>query len=173
MLCGADQVSFSTIKAALDEFHSYSGLHPNLQKSAVFFPGVDRALKGQLGNILPIPEGILPVRYLWVPLISSKLSYNDCVQLKEKILQRIQSWSTKLLSFGGRTQLISSVLWSMQVYRCSIFILPQKMLKDIESLLKAFLWSGVHLKQGGAKIKWEWVCAPKEEGDLGFKPLKE
>lgn len=102
VLCGADQGS-STVKSALDDFYSFSGLSPNLQKSAAYYSGVSSNLKVILEAILPIPQGSLPVRYLGVPLTTSRLSYFDCVQLKEKILQRINSWTTKLLSFGGHS----------------------------------------------------------------------
>ncbi|KAH7845047.1 hypothetical protein Vadar_034581 [Vaccinium darrowii] len=62
ILCGADQGSFSTVKSALDDFHSFSGLSPNLQKSAVYYSGVSSELKVLLEAILPIPQGHLPVR---------------------------------------------------------------------------------------------------------------
>ncbi len=61
-----------------------------------------------LTTILPIPEGSLPVRYLGVPRLSTRLRAIDCAQLKEKILGRIQSWSNKTLSYGGRLQLVIS-----------------------------------------------------------------
>ncbi|XP_058208159.1 uncharacterized protein LOC131321169 [Rhododendron vialii] len=37
----------------------------------------------------------------------------------------------------------------------------------------AFLWSGTELKSSSAKIKWDFVCNPKEEGGLGFRRIKE
>lgn len=111
--------------------------------------------------------------YLGVPLISSRLRYEDYGILKERIHQRIMSWSNVLLTFGGRAQLIDSVLFNIQVYWCSLFIPPQQILKEIESMLRAFLWTGVELKSSSAKVKWADVCTPKKEGGLGFKPLKE
>lgn len=53
------------------------------------------------------------------------------------------------------------------MYWCSIFILPQNLLKDVERLLRSFQWTGQ-----GQKIQWDWVCTPKDEGGFGFKPLK-
>ncbi|KAH7861401.1 hypothetical protein Vadar_025639 [Vaccinium darrowii] len=50
------------VKSALDDFHSFSGLSPNLQKSAVYYSGVSSELKVLLEAILPIPQGHLPVR---------------------------------------------------------------------------------------------------------------
>lgn len=122
--------------------------------------------------VLNIPEASFPVTYLGVPLISTKLRSADCIILKERILRRIQSWSNKLLPFGGRMQLITLVLFSIQVYWSSIFILPSKILKDIESVLNAFVWKGVDLKFHGVKVAWSTVCLPKSEGGLGFKEIE-
>lgn len=81
--------------------------------------------------------------------------------LKEKILHRIHGWSEKELSYGGRTQLIQSVLFSLQVYWSSIFIIPSKVVKGIESTLMAFLWSCFELNHKAAKVSWTQVIALK------------
>lgn len=87
---------------------------------------------------------------------------------------RIQSWSNlSVLTYGGRAQLIMSDLSSIQMYWSQIFIIPQKVLQGIECKLMAFLWSGSDLNPKCAKVKWSMVCAPKDEGGLGFRKLKE
>ncbi|KAI8549996.1 hypothetical protein RHMOL_Rhmol06G0069200 [Rhododendron molle] len=63
-----------------------------MQKSLIFFAGVDARSRDDLKRILPIPEGSLPVQYLGVPLISTRLEAQDCATLKEKIMRRIQVW---------------------------------------------------------------------------------
>lgn len=83
-----------------------------MQKSAIYYSGVQRNVKACMFGNLPIHEGHLPVKYLGVPLISTRLRAEDFGILKDEILQRIQSWSTKLLSYAGRAQLIQSVLLS-------------------------------------------------------------
>lgn len=72
------------------------------KKSAVFCSGVSAAEKETLENILSIPEETLPVKYLGVPSISTNLKADLCKQMIEKILSRIQGWSDRLLSYGGR-----------------------------------------------------------------------
>lgn len=47
-------------------------------ESSIFYAGVDDNTKSSLHDILPIPEGFLPVRYLGVPLITSRLRATDC-----------------------------------------------------------------------------------------------
>lgn len=95
-------------------------------------------------------------------MISTKLKAGDCEVLKEKILHRIKGWSNKTLTYGGRALLIRSVLFSIQVYWSTMFILPSKLVKEIESSLMAFLWSGLDLKHSGAK-----------GGGLRFRMIKD
>lgn len=61
--------------------------------------------------------------------------------------------------------------FSTQVYWSFIFLLPRKVLKDIDKILRSFLWPGPDLKTTSAKIAWSSVCSPKAEGGLGFKHL--
>ncbi|GJT05595.1 putative RNA-directed DNA polymerase, eukaryota, reverse transcriptase zinc-binding domain protein [Tanacetum coccineum] len=61
------------IMESLDEFKSTSGLVSSLPKSTTFFCNVCNHVKIAILNIMPFSEGKLPVKYLGVPLISSKL----------------------------------------------------------------------------------------------------
>lgn len=123
-------------------------------------------------NVVKFNEGFLPVRYLGVPLISTKLKSKDCDQLVERIIRRIKSWTNRYLSYAGRAQLITSIFFSMQVYWSSLFILPKKVITAIESLFRSFFWSGCDLRKHGAKVSWEKVCSPKSEGGLGLSLSK-
>lgn len=80
-----------------------------MQKSALFLSGVNAELQAVLSEVLPISIGSLPVKYLGVPLISTRLVYSDSLQLKEKKSSRVEGWSNELLSFGGKIQLTKSV----------------------------------------------------------------
>jgi hypothetical protein len=117
-------------------------------------------------------EGKLPVRYLGVPLISSRLSYADCRGLLERITRRIDSWLCRNLSYAGRLQLLSSVLYSLQVYWTNIFILPKKVINAIEQKFNRFLWNGKDIEAAKAKVAWNDICFPKKEGGLGLKRIE-
>lgn len=93
--------------------------------------------------------------------------------LIEKIRARISSWTARHLSFAGRLQLISSVIHSLTNFWISAFRLPSACLKEIDRLCSAFLWSGPTLNNKKAKVSWEDICKPKEEGGLGLRSLKE
>ncbi|XP_022039943.1 uncharacterized protein LOC110942475 [Helianthus annuus] len=53
--------------------------------------------------------------------------------LVEKLDNRIMNWQNRFLSFAGRLQLISSVLSAMHIYWSSVFILPARIIKELEA----------------------------------------
>ncbi|XP_071705361.1 uncharacterized protein [Rutidosis leptorrhynchoides] len=164
--------SVKPLSDALAEFKACSGLTPSLPKSTAFFSNVSISLKNVILSLMSFEEGVLPVRYLGVPLISSRLYYKDCKSLVDRIKIKIQDWKNKFLSYAGRLQLINSVLSPMQVYWSSVFVLPDAIIHDIEKSVRGFLWCKGDLKRGKAKVSWKNVCLPKEEGGLGIKSLK-
>ncbi|GAV92754.1 zf-RVT domain-containing protein, partial [Cephalotus follicularis] len=113
-------------------------------------------------------EGVLPVTYLGLPLITKRLSKNDCSPLVERITARANSWVSKSLSFAGRLQLVKATLASMQTYWSNVFLLPKHTIRQCERVLWVFLWGG----QGRGKVKWAEVCKPEMEGGLGIKDMK-
>ena len=113
------------------------------------------------------------MKYLGVPLISTRLSHCDCQPLLDKILAKIQAWTSRSLAYVGRLQLISSVLYNVQMYWCSLFIIPKYTTSKIEQIFSNFLWSGKMGSARHAKIRWESVCLPKEEGGLGLRRVKD
>ncbi|XP_035835814.1 uncharacterized protein LOC110887655 [Helianthus annuus] len=178
-LCFADDLflfargdvrSAQCIMESLTRFSSMSGLVPSIQKSTTFFCNVSSHVKDAILDIMPFKEGLLPVKYLGVPLISSRLHVKDCSVLLERLDQRIMNWKNKLLSFAGRLQLIISVLSSMHVYWASASILPTQILNDLEVRMRNFLWSQEgSFHRGKAKVSWKAICVPKYEGGLGIR----
>ncbi|GAV92774.1 hypothetical protein CFOL_v3_36152 [Cephalotus follicularis] len=93
----------------------------------------------------------------------------NCGMLVDKLVSRTSSWISNSLSFGGRQQLIASVLFSIQVFWCNTFVLPVAVTKECDRILRSFLWHGVGTSKKGGKIAWSKVCRPKATGGLGFR----
>ncbi|GJX81113.1 reverse transcriptase domain, reverse transcriptase zinc-binding domain protein [Tanacetum coccineum] len=167
-----DVQSVVVIKECLDEFKHASGLIPSIPKSTAFFCNVLNHVKLSILNVLPFEEGRLPVKYLGVPLVSSRLKARDCKELVEKVQNRVLDWKNKALSIAGRLQLIRSVISSMHVFWASVFVIPNRVLMDIEQSMRNFLWCPSSSSKGKAKVAWELVCLPKDEGGLGIRRLE-
>ncbi|GKC45382.1 hypothetical protein Tco_1063104 [Tanacetum coccineum] len=93
-------------------------------------------------SIMPFLEGELLVKYLGVPLISSRLLNKDCKILVEKEKNRI------------------------------VLVIPKGILQDIQQLIRGFLWCNGEYKRGRAKVAWEDIGLPKHEGGLGIRSLE-
>ncbi|KAL8134215.1 hypothetical protein AgCh_009316 [Apium graveolens] len=154
LFSAADPYSIQILKDALDEFGRCSGLWPNNSKINIFFGNVPRDNKLLIHNILEFNVGTLPVRYFGVPLISSRLWINDCKPLIQKVRDKIDAWQNKWLNYAGRLQLATFILMSLQVYWGSIFIQPISVTKQIEKMIRCFIWGGNEAVKGKAKVKW-------------------
>jgi hypothetical protein len=156
-----------------ESFDSFSALSANPDKNPFFSAGMDEDTKHNVENLFGFKEGTLPIKFLGVPLISTRLTARDCRPLIDKITNRVESWTSKRLSYAGRLQLIRSVLFSIQVYWSSIFILPKEVCKVIDQILRSFLWHGAVGISKAAKVAWDVVCLPREEGGLGLKRVHD
>jgi hypothetical protein len=141
-LCFADDVmifskgdvnSIRMIRTVLTEFQDLSSLYPNPNKSDIFLSGALNAEREQIIRILGFREGELPMKYLGVPLTSSRLKVVYCKGLVDRITSKVRHWTCRTLSYAGRVQLINSVLFSIQVYWASLFLLPGQVIKIYEA----------------------------------------
>ncbi|XP_071901100.1 uncharacterized protein [Coffea arabica] len=140
------------MKSVLLEFTNLSVLTSNLNKSEVFLAGVSDELGAQL---CPMQRGSFPVRYLGVPLISTRLSVSDCALLIEKVQKKVRGWNSKLITYAVRLQLVESVLLNLQIYWSSTFLIPKTVIKKIEAVVTAFLWKGTPTAKTGIKVSWQ------------------
>lgn len=116
--------------------------------------------------------GVLPIRYLGVPLNSKKLNLVNCEPLLHQIKKRLSSWTVKSLSFAGRLLLIKTVISGITTFWCSAFILPKACIQRINSLCSVFLWKGDIESNNTARVAWEKCVLTKEQGGLGIKDLQ-
>lgn len=161
------------IVSVFNDFAGMSGLNINASKSSKFSAGKDKHLAVNAASHHRIGSSSLPICYLGLPLTTKSMTRHDYEPLIDKIRGRLLSWSSKSLSYAGRVQLIKSVIMSISNFWLSVFRLPQRCLDEIESLCSAFLWSrspNIHTK---AKVSWEEVCLPLEEGGLGIRRLRD
>jgi len=168
--CDVDSVS--QLFEAFSLFSAASGLKANQAKSSIYLGGVSMSVQDAIVTKFNLIKGELPFRYLGVPLSSKKLFVIQCQPLVKKIICRIENWSPKLLSYAGRLQLIKSVLFGVQTYWSRVFVLPQKVLKLIQTACRVFLWTGKSGTSKRALIAWERICLPKTAGGWNVIDLK-
>jgi len=116
-----------------------------------------------------LKESSSPLKYLEVPIVSSRLTKIDCNELVEKITARIHTWSTRNISYAGRLALINTVLFGIFNFRASIFLLPYEVIDRITQVSRNYLWSGSEDFKKPPHISWKHSYQSKNKGGLGIK----
>lgn len=164
--------SIQAILGILKDFEQRSGLAIGLQKTSFFAAGMSDAeiedIKVQTG----ISLGVLPIRYLGVPLHTKRISLIQCAPLLQSIKTKLRSWTVRKLTYAGRLQLVTSVINGITNFWTSSFIIPKAVIHEIDSMCSKFLCKGDISASSSAKVSWESCCQAKEEGGLGLRNLQ-
>ncbi|XP_060182380.1 uncharacterized protein LOC132612050 [Lycium barbarum] len=168
----ADSQSLQMIMDILQEYEKVSGQMINKRKSSFYlFSKVSQELSEQVETITGFVRGHFPFTYLGVPITHARKRKVDYTELLKKIKDRLQTWKGKLLSYGGKAVLITSVIQSIPIHVLSAIRPPKCVIKELHRIFAGFFWNN---KEDGRCRHWAaWLnmCIPKHEGGLGFKSI--
>ncbi|OIT39187.1 putative ribonuclease h protein, partial [Nicotiana attenuata] len=140
-----------------------------LDKSNIFWAGMDKEYKQEILNCTGFSLGSLPIRYLGLPLSSKKWSKVECHALVDKITKRVRNGYSKLLLYAGRIQIINVVLFSIYNFWGAVFILPQSVVKSIDRICRDYLWGNSIGQRKVSLVAWQKVCTPQKYGGLTLR----
>lgn len=111
-------------------------------------------------------------KYLGLPSLIGRSKKTVFRYLKDKVFQKIQSWSSKLLSRAGKAVMLRNVVQSIPSYTMSCFMIPKTLCQEIERLMNAFWWKTSSANSKGIRwCAWDRMCMSKKRGGLGFRDL--
>ncbi|CAK8578548.1 unnamed protein product [Lathyrus sativus] len=167
-----DTRSVEIMMEAICNFTKATGLMLNATKSRIYFGGVEENVKDAILQKTLFVEGSLPFKYLGVPLTTKRLSINHYMILVDKIVDRVRHWSTKLLSYAGRLQLIKSITFAIANYWLQCLPLPKYVLKKINTICRTFLWTSGLEPSNRSPVAWKTVCKPVKYGGMNIINLE-
>ncbi|XP_024015977.1 uncharacterized protein LOC112089225 [Eutrema salsugineum] len=91
----------------------------------------------------------------------------------DRLSSRVNNWSARLLSKGGKEIQIKSVAQAVPTYIMSCFLLPQGITDKLRSAIANFWWSSKQNNSGIHWIAWDKICIPQDLGGLGFRDLND
>ena len=137
-----------------------SRLNINKSKSVIYIARVSDEIENNILEVIAIPKGSLPFRYLGLPPSNKRLGIKNCLPIVEKVTARLNHWVTKKLSVAGQVHLVQRVIQSMHTYWCQVFLLPKAIIKMIEKKCNGFIWAGSSDSHSKPRIVWDKVCKP-------------
>jgi hypothetical protein len=120
-------------------------------------------------NIYPCQRVEFPIRYLGIPLALGKLPKSALQPLVDKVVDKLPVWKGNFMNCSGRLALIKSTLTAIPIHTSISVGLPQWVIKSLIKIIKAFLWTGSNVVQGGkCLVAWGGVQRPLDLGGLGI-----
>lgn len=98
-------------------------------------------------NIFGCHVSDAPFRYLGMPMHHTRIRNKDWNEIEEKFERKMTTWKSKMLSYGGRLNLINSVLSNLFMYMLSFFEIPKEVLKRQDYFRSRFFCQGDGHKQ--------------------------
>ena len=89
-----------------------------------------------MGTYLGIPEGI------------SGSKRKLFAFLKDRLQNKVNGWTSRWLTNGGKEVLIKSILFGLPTYVMSTFLLPLETCENLASTIAKFGWSSNRPKRG-------------------------
>ncbi|XP_075106782.1 uncharacterized protein LOC142179805 [Nicotiana tabacum] len=135
----------------------------------IIFSSVDPYFlkKETVGSITVFQKGTFPFTYLGCPMFYTRRRKDYCNDLTKKVKVRLHSYKGKLLSFGGKATLITSVLQSLPTHILSVLDPPNNVIEQLHKIFSRFFWSSTDKGRSRHWTKWLNLCLPTEEGGVG------
>lgn len=169
----AHLLTLRVIARILCIYENLAGLQINRRKSSFVPIAVPVHLTGTIQSILGCHPARLPITYLGIPLTCKRLNIADFQQMVNSVRSRMSSWSSGMLSYGGRVTLVKAVLTVLPLHYMQALKLPKGVINQIDRVRRSFLWRGNETCRGiNCLVNWPTVCALKKNGGMGILDLE-
>ncbi|XP_075107022.1 uncharacterized protein LOC142180004 [Nicotiana tabacum] len=172
VFASSDLYSLQNIVEVLTQYEHTSGQLINKATSSCYMhTNVAGTLVNTVGTTTHFSKGEFLFTYLGCPIFyirRRKDYYNDLIK---KVKAKLHSWKGKLLSYGGKETLISSVLQSMPTHILSVLDPHTNVLEHLHKTFARFFRSNKEEGRSRHWTKWQNLCLLKEEGGVGFRSL--
>lgn len=126
-------------KENLHVFKKCFGLAVNVMKSPICCCNMEHEQREEIQNLMQFSLGNLPVRYLGLLLLITRLRFTDCMPLVDKVTGIIQLLRGKTLSYISCLQLVKAVVNNLASYEIYVYKLPKETTHEVKRLCWNFL----------------------------------
>nr|GEX66960.1 RNA-directed DNA polymerase, eukaryota, reverse transcriptase zinc-binding domain protein [Tanacetum cinerariifolium] len=160
-----------SLVSILECFHRVSGLKINYHKSNLLGVGVPFEYVELLATLTGCNAMASSLCYLGLPIDCNMALVKNWDPIIDKFSKSLSKWKASLLSIGGRSTLITSVLGAIGTHYFSLFPMLIHVNKKLESIRSKFFWGSDENSNKIPWIAWNLALAAKEKRGLGIGSL--
>ncbi|KAE8719829.1 hypothetical protein F3Y22_tig00109925pilonHSYRG00012 [Hibiscus syriacus] len=169
LLAEASIEQCDVIQGILELFCKSSGQKINMQKTTIYYSkNVDLDLKNSINASFGFQEVQNLGKYLGVPLLHSQITKASYSYIVSRVGDKLTGWKEKSLSLVGRITLAKTILSVIPSYSMQSMMLPKGICKEIEQLIRGFIWGRTENRGELPLVHWENICKPTVNGGLDF-----
>lgn len=169
----AEEVSCSKLKEIISNFCRVSREMINLNKSSVCFSlNISEEKKQRMKGILGTPVKESVGKYLGCNIDVNGRKLSGFQDLVDKLVTRVNSWKMSALNQAGKLVLMNAMLVALCSYVVSIFLIPKKVSRKLDSIMGSFWWKSLANGKGIQFLKNDLMVFPKEKGGLGVRRVE-
>ncbi|XP_010419180.1 PREDICTED: uncharacterized protein LOC104704857 [Camelina sativa] len=140
--CQADEEQCSTVMNIIGNYGKASGQEVNLDKSSIMFgKKVTSEVKDRVKSVIGISKEGGMGSYLGIPESLGGSRVQVFGYVRDRMNDRVNGWTTKFLSKGGKEVLLKLVALALPTHVMSCFKLPQGLTTKLTSAISNFWWS--------------------------------
>ena len=162
-----DENDVRIVISVIEEFSNISGLHLNLAKSEAMGIGSSKRITFDIGV-----KWVREIKILGICFCNERSAgenEKNWVSKITKIKQLISQWEKRNPSIWGKLCIIKSLLLSQIVYTMQAICIPDKILKEVNTLFYRFLWRKKDVnKRAFEKVKRVVLNAEHDKGGINM-----
>jgi hypothetical protein len=151
----------SLVNGIFQAFREAWGLRCNFNKCQITPIRCDDAQISLTIEFFPCAVVEFPIRYLGIPLSTTKLLKSSWHSLIDKVADKLPVWKGNLMHKSRRLTLIKTTLSAVPIHSAISLEFPAWVLKALIKLMREFLWMGMEVVPGGrCSVTWSQVQHP-------------
>ncbi|XP_042067036.1 uncharacterized protein LOC121810304 [Salvia splendens] len=170
---GAHSEAVEKLVGCLDHYIAVSGQLVNNGKTHFYLANEHIEFADIVEEVGGFQRGAMPFTYLGVPIFRGARKADHLLPLRQRLVDRIHSWSHLHLAFGGRLALIKSTLAAIPLHILQVMNPLLGFLDELEQILARYFWGTVGEKRKLHWISWRQICLPCDEGCLDIRRFRE
>lgn len=103
-----------------------------------FSKNVDNDLANSLKEVLGNHRSLESEPYLSLPIAFGRNRSKELRGLIDKVRNRVQQWSSQILSTDGKEVLIKACVQAILIYNMSCFLFPKEVVHELNRLVAGF-----------------------------------
>jgi len=172
IFCAGTKQNIRCLLKIFNDYSEVSGQIINNSKSRFYAGAMTTSRSQMIAGMLGFSAGTIPFSYLGCPIFKGKPKGIFFQPIVDRIKVKFVTWKGTLLSIMGRVQLVESIIHGMLVYSFHIYMWPRRLLHQLDSWIKNFIWSGDIYTRKVCTVSWKVMCRSWAAGGLDINPTR-